>query len=187
MLFYPLTRQLGCNTFEAGKIFICGLRETSLIRKSVIIIAIEGTAGRLSIFLLAAKFAGTVCSTSKPSAEKNTKRNAWVLWSLKKGNHMPIMDILVLLIFPVCGILACGLFLGDMAEEFEKYHKQDGPIVFKDARLSFKTFLCSALVTRMIFGVFVFPSAVVYKLLMKEDFYFRFSLPKDFWTKYFKE
>ncbi|KKT41719.1 MAG: hypothetical protein UW30_C0005G0033 [Candidatus Giovannonibacteria bacterium GW2011_GWA2_44_13b] len=100
---------------------------------------------------------------------------------------MPLMDILILLIFPVCGALACGLFVGDTVAECEKKYQLYGAITAKDARLVFKSMFISALITKAILGVYAFPAAVVYKLWMKEDFNFRFSLPKDFWTKYFRE
>ena len=100
---------------------------------------------------------------------------------------MPIKDILILLMFPVCGVLACGLFLGDISEEFEKYYNANGPITFKNAKRAFRAFLTSALIAKAVLGVYAFPAAVVYKLWMKENFNFRFSLPKDFWTKHFKE
>ena len=113
-------------------------------------------------------------------------RQSRALQSPKKSDPMPIKDILILLMFPVCGVLACGLFLGDISEEFEKYYNANGPITFKNAKRAFKAFLTSALIAKAVLGVYAFPAAVVYKLWMKEDFNFRFSLPKDFWTKYFK-
>ena len=101
---------------------------------------------------------------------------------------MTLIDILMLLyVFPVSGILACGLFVGDTIREFEKKHNDYGAITAKDAIIIFKAMFRSALVTKAILGAYTFPAAVIYKLIMKEDFDFRFFLPKDFWTKYFTE
>lgn len=109
----------------------------------------------------------------------------WKGGGRQEGGLMQL--ILLIFVFGVCGFCARGLFLGDLVREFDKNYELNGPFTWKGAKTSFRAFLNAAIVTKIVLGVFTFPSTVIYKLWTKESFIFRLSLPDEFWEKHFKE
>jgi len=92
-----------------------------------------------------------------------------------------------LLIFIISGILAWGLLLGEILSQCEEHFKKNGILGGKEARLRFKSMLVSAFIVRMILGTMLFPSSVIYRLIMRQPFRFDFFLPKGFWEKHFDD
>ena len=94
---------------------------------------------------------------------------------------------MALLFLIICGLLAWGLLLGDILSNCEELFKKRGTLGGKTARLSFRTMLVSAFIVRMLLGAAMLPSAIIYKLIMRQQFRLIFFLPKEFWTKYYSD